>query len=349
MGEPTRLRVIAERLNLSESTVSRALNDYQDISSRTKQLVRDVADELGYEPNMHARRLASGKSDTIGYVMPAQDGQLTETFLGELIAGLATALAGRSWDLTVLAPNNVEEEMAIFQKIARTRHLSGLVISRTYSDDPRFRILRELDIPFVSHGRSNDCVDTAWIDVDNEGAFAEMTAHLASLGHRRIAHIGGPSLYNFARQRANGWRRGLTEAGLAVTPEYAETTELSFEGGRAAMQRLLVLDDVPTGVCCVSDVVAIGAMQAIREAGLRPGREISIIGYDGLDLGAWLDPPLTTMRQPLQSAGRMLADMLIKLVEGEKQPCDSQELFRASLVRRGTANPPTEGWSMSRR
>ncbi|MEC7851901.1 MAG: LacI family DNA-binding transcriptional regulator, partial [Pseudomonadota bacterium] len=141
MGEPTKLKVIAERLNLSESTVSRALNDYQDIASRTKKLVREAAQELGYEPNMHARRLASGKSDTIGYVMPAQDGQLTETFLGELIAGLATSLAGRSWDLTVLAPNNVEEEMEIFQKVARTRHLSGLVISRTYSDDPRFRIL----------------------------------------------------------------------------------------------------------------------------------------------------------------------------------------------------------------
>ena len=340
MGEPTKLKVIAERLNLSESTVSRALNDYQDISVRTKKLVRDVAQELGYEPNMHARRLASGKSDTIGYVMPSQDGQLTETFLGELIAGLATALAGRSWDLTVLAPNNVEEEMEIFQKIARTRHLSGLVISRTHSDDPRFRILQDLDIPFVSHGRSNDCADTAWIDVDNEGAFAEMTAHLAGLGHSRIAHIGGPSLYNFARQRAEGWRRGLSEAGLDFWPDYGETTELSFEGGRAAMQRLLKLETLPTAVCCVSDVVAIGAMQAIREAGFHPGREISIIGYDGLDLGAWLDPPLTTMRQPLQSAGRMLADMLIKLVEGDTRPCDSQELFRASLVRRGTANPP---------
>ena len=110
------------------------------------------------------------------------------------------------------------------------------------------------------------------------------------------------------------------------------------------MERLLKLDTVPTAVCCVSDVVAVGAMQAIREAGLRPGREISVIGYDGLDLGAWLDPPLTTMRQPLQSAGRMLADMLIKLVEGESKPCDSQELFRASLVRRGTANPPVEDW-----
>ena len=344
MGEPTKLKVIAERLNLSESTVSRALNDYQDIASRTKKLVREAAQELGYEPNMHARRLASGKSDTIGYVMPAQDGQLTETFLGELIAGLATSLAGRNWDLTVLAPNSVEEEMEIFQKVARRRHLSGLVISRTYSDDPRFRILRELDIPFVSHGRSNDCADTAWIDVDNEGAFVEMTAHLAGLGHRHIAHIGGPPVYNFVRQRAEGWRRGLKEAGLAAALQYGETTELNFEGGRGAMERLLKLDTVPTAVCCVSDVVAVGAMQAIREAGLRPGREISVIGYDGLDLGAWLDPPLTTMRQPLQSAGRMLADMLIKLVEGESKPCDSQKLFRASLVRRGTANPPVEDW-----
>lgn len=349
MGEPTKLKVIAERLNLSESTVSRALNDYQDIASRTKKLVREAAQELGYEPNMHARRLASGKSDTIGYVMPAQDGQLTETFLGELIAGLATSLAGRSWDLTVLAPTSVEEEMEIFQKVARTRHLSGLVISRTYSDDQRFRILRELDIPFVSHGRSNDCADTAWIDVDNEGAFVEMTAHLAGLGHRHIAHIGGHPVYNFARQRAEGWRRGLKEAGLAAAPKYGETTELSFEGGRGAMERLLKLDTVPTAVCCVSDVVAVGAMQAIREAGLRPGHEISVIGYDGLDLGAWLDPPLTTMRQPLQSAGRMLADMLIKLVEGESKPCDSQELFRASLVRRGTANPPVEDWPEGRR
>ena len=115
------------------------------------------------------------------------------------------------------------------------------------------------------------------------------------------------------------------------------------------MERLLKLDAVPTAVCCVSDVVAVGAMQAIREAGLHPGREISVIGYDGLDLGAWLDPPLTTMRQPLQSAGRMLADMLIKLVEGESKPCDSQELFRASLVRRGTANPPVKDWPGGRR
>ena len=343
MEEPKGLKVIAERLNLSESTVSRALNDYRDISARTKARVRDVADELGYEPNTHARRLASGKSDTIGYVMPKQDGQLTETFLGELMAGMAKTLSGRGWDLMVLAPQSPEDEVAIFKKIARARHVSGLIISRTYIDDPRFRILQDLQIPFVSHGRSNESANSAWLDVDNELAFVEMTSYLASLGHRRIAHIGGAPLYNFARQRAEGWKRGLKDAGLKEMAGYAEATELSFEGGNAAMKRLLALDEPPTAVCCVSDVVAIGAMRAVRDAGYLPGREISLVGYDGLEIGSLLDPPLTTMSQPLQSAGSRLAEMLITIVEGKSMPADNQELFRASLVRRGTANPPSEG------
>ena len=348
MEERRGLKVIAERLNLSESTVSRALNDYRDISARTKALVRDMAKELDYEPNTHARRLASGKSDTIGYVMPMQDGQLTETFLGELMAGMAKTLAGRGWDLMVLAPHTPEDELAMFRKIASARHVSGLIISRTYSNDPRFRILQELDIPFVAHGRSSDSMSAAWLDVDNEAAFREMASYLASLGHRLIAHIGGPPVYNFARQRAEGWQAGLQDAGLELTAGYHQATELSFEGGEAAMTRLLSLEAPPTAVCCVSDVVAIGAMRAIREAGYLPGREISVIGYDGLEIGALLDPPLTTMSQPLQSAGSRLAEMLITIVEGDSMPADNQQLFRASLVRRGTANPPIEGVPESR-
>ena len=109
------------------------------------------------------------------------------------------------------------------------------------------------------------------------------------------------------------------------------------------MKRLLALDEPPTAVCCVSDVVAIGAMRAIRDAGYLPGREISLVGYDGLEIGSLLDPPLSTMSQPLQSAGSRLAEMLITIVEGKSMPADNQELFRASLVRRGTANPPFEG------
>ena len=348
MGEPTRLKAIAERLNVSESTVSRALNDYQDISAHTKLIVRNMAKQLDYQPNIHAKRLASGKSETIGYVMPIQEAQVTGQFIHELMAGIAKALAKYGWDLCVIAPQTTEEELAIFKKIARTRHISGLVITRTFSDDPRFQLLQELEIPFVSHGRSQESRKTAWLDVDNELAFFDMTNHLIELDHKRIAHIGGPLHYNFAYQRRDGWQRALKAHGIKVPKTYAETAELTFDGGCYAMQRLLEVDSPPTAVCCVSDVVAIGAMQALRKNGLRPGREVSLIGYDGLELGAWLDPPLTSMRQPLQSAGEKLAQILMKIVERGSLPSDNQELVRASLVQRETANAPISSWPPNR-
>ena len=344
MGEPTRLKMIAERLNLSESTISRALNNYNDISAETKTVVRKMAEQLDYEPNIHAKRLASGKSETIGYVMPIQSNQITGQFINELMAGIAKALGKYGWDLCVIAPQTPDEEIRIFKKIARTRNISGLVITRTLSDDHRFALLKRLGVPFVSHGRSSDSKESAWLDVDNELACFEMTTHFVKLGHRHIAYIGGPKDYNFARQRKNGWMRGLKSSGIKVPLSYEEMTELTFDGGKEAMQRLLEAEVPPSAVCCISDVVAIGAMQALREKGIRPGQEISIIGYDGLELGAWLDPPLTTMHQPLKSAGEKLAQMLLNIVESGSLPPNNQELVRASLVRRETANAPLSTW-----
>lgn len=343
-GGLMKLNAIARRLNLSESTVSRALNDYQDISAKTKALVRKTALDLGYVPNMHARRLASGKSDTIAYVMPRADGQFNASFLGELMAGMAETLTARAWDLSVLVPRSAEEEIEMFHKISRTRHVSGLIISRTLTRDVRFKILRDLKIPFVSHGRSLDSDDAAWIDVDNAAAFSDMTAHFVSLGHRRIAHIGGGEAYNFAAQRAQGWRDALVEAGIPVDPDLHEEVELSYADGAAAMQRLLMLADPPTAVCCISDLVAIGAMRALRDRGLVPGREVSVIGYDGLEIGAWLESPLSTMKQPLQSTGQQLVDIVINMVENKDAPQQHQKLYRATLMRRGTDNPPLAGW-----
>ena len=343
-----KLNMIAQRLNLSESTVSRALNDYRDISADTKALVRKTAAELGYMPNMHARRLASGNADTIAYVMPRSDGQLNASFLGELMTGMAEALTARGWDLSVLVPRSVDEELEMFRNISRTRHVSGLVISRTLTKDVRFQLLKELNIPFVAHGRSLDSDQAAWVDVDNAAAFTEMTTHFASLGHRRIAHIGGADTYNFAVQRAKGWRTALEMLALPYDAGLYDVTDLSFDGGEAAMKRLLALPEPPTAVCCISDVVAIGAMRALRENGLVPGREVSIIGYDGLDIGAWLEPPLSTMKQPLQSAGQQLIEMVTRMVEKGDAPQDHQKLYRATLVRRGTDNPPSADWPGSR-
>ena len=335
-----KLKLLAERLDLSESTVSRALNNYSDIAEQTKELVRNLADEMGYQPNIHARRLASGKADTVAFVMPPLNDQLNNSFFSELMTGMALALDKRGWDLQILAPNNAAEQSKFFKRISRSGNISGLVISRTLIQDPRFEILKKLEIPFISFGRSENIEESAWVDVDNKKAFVEVTGHLFNLGHHAIASIGGPPIYNFTKQRAEGWSQAMAELDVSVPQQYLETSELSFEGGKAAMKRLLSLGAPPTAVCCVSDVVAIGAMQALRENGLQPGSDVSLIGYDGLNIGDWLEPPLSTMRQPIEEAGRQLSEMLIKIIEGGQKTSAFQKLFRATLVRRGTDNPP---------
>ncbi len=339
----TSLKSIAKKLSLSESTVSRALNNYKDISKSTKELVNKTVSKMGYQPNVFARRLASGNPECLGFVIPWRDGQLNDPFLGEIMAGMTSALNKHGWDLTVLVVKTLEDEIQLFKKLSVSKNISGLVISRTLRKDKRFRLLTNLKIPFVAHGRSDNCNESAWLDIDNEAAFYDMARHFISLGHKKIAHIGGPNIYNFSIQRESGWRKGVLEAGYDLPNEYLQIAELSFEGGMKAMDKLLNLNTPPTSVCCVSDTVAVGAMQSIRNHKLSPGKEVSLIGYDGLELGAWIDPPLSTMKQPLQSVGEDLALMLINLVNCKKQPAELQKLFRASLLRRGTDNPPMVG------
>tara|TARA_E500000178_G_scaffold17368_1_gene16562 strand:- start:3918 stop:5018 length:1101 start_codon:yes stop_codon:yes gene_type:complete len=334
------LEMIARRLNLSQSTISRALNDYSDISKQTKKLVCNAANEMGYQPNIYARRLASGKSETVAYLMPAFEGENGNSFVGELISGMSSVLSESRWDLTVLSPATTEDEIALFQKIARNRHISGLVISRTLVNDPRFEILRNLQIPFITHGRSHSSEETAWIDVDNEKAFFQVTNHLFDLGHRKIAHIGGPLRFNFSMQRADGWQSAMLKLKVPNPNGYHQISDLSFKGGKEAMHALLALENPPTAVCCVSDVTAIGAMQALRENNIVPGGDVSIIGYDGLEIGKYVEPPLSTMTQPRKVAGEKIAKSIMGLIETGNEPKEIQELLSATILRRGTDNPP---------
>ena len=334
------LKSIAKKLSLSESTVSRALNDYKDISQSTKKLVNETVVELGYQPNIFARRLASGNPECLGFVIPWRDGQLNDPFLGELMAGMSLALSKKSWDLKVLIAKSFENEVEIFKKLSNSKILSGLIISRTLRNDKRFKILSDLNIPFVAHGRSKNCNNSAWLDVDNELAFRDMTNHFISLGHKKIAHISGPSVYNFSVQRIEGWKKALFENNLNFNRNYLQVADLSFDGGKIAMDKLLKLKEIPTAICCVSDTVAMGAMQSLRNHNIYPGKEISLMGYDGLELGEWIDPGLSTMKHPLQSVGNDLAEMLIQLVDEKSEPSQFQKLVRASILRRGTDNPP---------
>ncbi len=334
------LSQIAEAVGVTEGTASRALNGYSDIAESTRQKVMDAASALNYRPSPTARRLARGSVETIGYVLPAHGPDQTDPFVTEMLNGISLALADRDWDLLVTTVEKSGAELETYQRLADSGKVSGLIVTRTLSRDPRVEFLKSSGLPFVVHGRTADVKGYAWLDIDNEQAAADAVKHLADLGHTRVALICASPYYNFSRLRIDGYRRGLAEAGLQFRTDYSVEAPLSAEGGLAAMRSLIALPDRPTAVVCVTDLVAIGAMRAAQKEGLRVGSDISVVGYDGLPFGAFTDPPLTTMTQDVIRTGRRLTEILLEILDGAS-PTRFQEIWNARLIRRASDGPPS--------
>ncbi|MEL7091810.1 MAG: LacI family DNA-binding transcriptional regulator [Pseudomonadota bacterium] len=339
-------RALATHLGLTVGTVSRALNGYPDISEATQARVREAADRLGYRANQNARRLSIGTPETVCYLMPRQTGAHVPPFVAELLAGLSDTLAERNWDLLVAQVGVSEDDVDTLAKLIRSDRIAGVVLSRPLKHDPRIALLMELNCPFVVHGRTAASDAYAWFDVDGHDAFAAAVTHLATLGHRRIAMISAPLENEFAQQRLDGFRHGVRVNALETRADYVQQAEFSDAGGQAASEMLLDLPVPPTAFVCASDEMALGALAAIRARGLVPGRDVSVIGYDGVHFGVHANPPLTTMAQPQAGAGRRLGDMLLSVIDGA-DPRTQQELQRAHLVRRKTDGPPPKSVAMT--
>jgi len=336
---PVSIARLAAHLGLSEGTVSRALNNYPDIAAKTRERVSDAARELGYRPSSAARRLARGVVETVGFVLPSREGHVTDPFLAEMIDGLAGELARHDWDLIVAAVPDGHDERDVAERLVRAGKVGGFVITRTRRQDERVEFLRQLQVPFVVHGRTEDPSGYAWLDVDSEKAFVDAVHFLYNLGHRRIAHLGGDMSFNYAHLRRNGYRRAMQQAGLDVPAGYLVEGVTDAVAADDMMTQMLALQRPPTAVTCVTDSVALGAIRAVWRAGLTPGRDVSVMGYDGLPIGMAADPALTTMSQSSHDAGAEVARMIRAVIDGAN-PQDSQVLWEARLLQRASTNPP---------
>ena len=332
------LKFLAKELGIAEGTVSRALNDYPDISEATRLRVKEAAEHYGYKANQTARRLATGVAEAVAYLMPANTNALSEPFVSQLLEGLAQSLAKRGWDLLVVQAASIEEEAETIAKLSSSGKVSGVVISRPYKQDSRIDLLRKYKMPFIVHGRSVSHDDYAWYDVDSQSAFMDAVDHLVLLGHQKIGFVGAPTYYHFAQMRLDGYRDGLKHNGLSFDEDLVEIAELSDDAGERAGVSLLRSQTPPTAIICATDTQAIGVLAAIRSQGLEPGKDVSVIGYDGLAFGKHTSPPLTTMAQPLAHSGRQIGDMLLAIIDGG-DPIDYQELRSAKLVRRMSDGP----------
>jgi LacI family transcriptional regulator len=313
-------RQVAEEAGVSRTTVSLVLNAVPDahISVQTRQRVLEAARRLDYYPDDAARRLASGKTRTIALVWHrAPDRTYRDAFLPGLLDGISRA-ARRYGYQVLFRPVEVDEPNGSYIELVRGRHTDGLVLSGPRADDDRLRALGAEGFPVVLHGRLRSA-DIPSVDVDNvRGAVAAIN-HLLALGHRRVGMItNAPLVYAASRQRLEGYREALREAGIAYEEALVREGNFDEESGYTAINDLLALDEPPTAVFIASDMVAIGALRALHDCGVKVPEEMAVVGFDDITAARFITPALTTFHVPTFGLGWSAAELLIRIIEGDR-------------------------------
>ncbi len=333
------LKQLSARLGLSPTTVSRALNGYTDVSEATRLRVAQAARELGYQPNLAARRLALGRADSVGIVYPVDTDFMGNPLFLEMIAGVSDRLDAAGIDV-LLAVAREQTELRTYERLVRGRRVDGLIVAHTRVVDERIEYLKRAGIPFVGYGRTGDPEGFAWLDFDNEAGCVLAVRELAALQHRRIAYVHAPLSLNFAFQRHAGFLRGMAEAGLPVRPDYIVQGSLDRRGGYAAGRQLLAMSERPTAILVDNNLGGVGVARALLQAGIAVGREISLIVNDGIPPDTLLiGQEVASIAQPTAyDSGTTMAGMLLALIEGK--PLDQPQVLLQPRFIAGTSIGP---------
>jgi len=340
------LKELSRLLDLSATTVSRALNGYPEVNAATRARVLDAARRHGYAPNQVAKRLATGRTMAIGYVVPLAGHATINPIFADFILGAGEIYSALGYDMVLsIVPGDGERDA--YETLARERKVDGVMVHTTLRVDRRVELLRGLGLPFLLHGRDGRTdAGYGWLDIDNRGAFRRAARHLTDLGHRRIALLNGLETMTFACHRREGFAAALAEAGLRPDPALMHAGEMTETRAHAAVRALLAMPEPPTAFLCSAITLAHGALRAVRELGLEPGRDVSIVTHDD-DLtflpNAGPDPatdrPLfTATRSSIRAAGRRCAEMLIARIRDPDGPPPT-ELWQPEFVQGTTSGP----------
>ncbi|SPF80211.1 LacI family DNA-binding transcriptional regulator [Pseudoprimorskyibacter insulae] len=327
---------VSDALGLTKSTVSRALNGYPDISEATRLKVQKMATKMGYRPHSQAQAIRTGRVRALGLVVQMHDHDSQRPFLAEFLSGISCSASAEGWTLTVATAASEAETLEAMRALVRDGKADGFILPRSRREDPRVDLLRQAGVPFVLYGRAVAPEGCAWFDFLGEQAMSEAVLHLASLGHRRIGFFNGGLGYVYSGLRAAGFGAGMSAAGLTIDPQHCRDDILTAEHGRRAALSVLDHPEHPTAIICATDMGAIGIYAAAEELGLRIGRDLSVIAYDGTPEGAFQSPPLSTFAVDNRRAGERLGALLIRRIRGEAVEA-LRETDTARFLDRGSA------------
>jgi DNA-binding LacI/PurR family transcriptional regulator len=307
---PVSIKDIAKEAGVSPSTVSRALNDHPHIRDETKLLIHNLAKQMGYVPSVLARSLVARRTATIGVAIT----DLADPYYARLMLGIEAAAAAQNYQVVLSSYyRDAARELAIVRDF-HMRRMDGLIITGSEIEEAYQATDNHFFMPIVLINRPNFPYS---VSVDRLRGAQKIVEHLIELGHRRIAHITEGAKYRVKSRRLRGYLAALTKHQLEVDDNLIVDGDGGISGGIQAVARLLDVAKPPTAIFCFNDMTAIGAINALRQKGYDVPGDISVAGYDDLEMAAYFHPALTTVRQQTYQLGHSAVTMLLKLIAGE--------------------------------
>jgi DNA-binding LacI/PurR family transcriptional regulator len=331
---------VARRAGVSKGAVSFALNGRDGVSGDTRDRILEAARDLGWRPSHRARSLSVSRSFAVGLVV-ARPAELlgADPFFPSFIAGVETVLAPAGQSLLLQVVPDADAEAAGYRTFAKEGRVDGVFVSDLRTADPRIALLEELGLSAVMLNRPDVPSQFPAVCMDDQHGLRQAVEHLVELGHARIGYVSGPEDFLHSRSRRDAWAAAMQEARLAAGP--VVVADFTAAGGAAATNHLLDLPDPPTAVIYANDVMAIAGIGAAHNRGLGVPRDLSVVGFDGIELGSYVHPPLTTVTTDPFRWGQVAAETLLHATaDASSGAAHDVELPPAQLkVRASTAKP----------
>lgn len=326
---------VAGRAGVAISSASAALNGRPGVSEATRDRVRRIAEELGYVPSIRGRALSAKRAFSVGLTVQRDFSVLeADPFFGAFISGIEETLEPNGYALSLQIAPSAEASLDRQVKLADARRVDGMFLNEIREDDPRIEALRARSVPTVGINPAGDFPFPA-VRQDGSEAITELVQRMAAWGHRRIAHVTGLRTYVHTADRLRAWARAMEDAGLPA--DHVVEGDFTYEGGVRAADQLLSGPTRPTAIFCANDLTALGVMNRAAELGLVVPDDLSVAGFDGISLGAYIRPALTSIRTDPRALGRESARLLLEVIEGET-PADV-EIPAASIIFRDSLGP----------
>jgi DNA-binding LacI/PurR family transcriptional regulator len=311
-GRGATLDEVARIAGVSRATVSRVVNGNPNVGPETKRQVERAIDRLGYVPNQAARSLVTRRSQSIGLVIAEPAGRVFEDpFFPRLLRGIGAALSSRDLQLVLLMPQTSSEE-ARAERYLTAGHVDGALLVSLHGNDPLPQSVATRGVPVVVGARPPRGTQVSYVDVDNVQGARTAVEHLIAGGRRRIATIAGPQDMPAGEDRLSGYHDALEAAGIARDAKLVSDGDFTQQGGAEATRRVLAARPDLDAIFVASDLMATGAIQVLRAAGRRIPEDVALVGFDDSAFAGSTDPPLTSVRQPIEEMGREMVRLLVE-------------------------------------